>query len=55
MNRCRPETYIPEWMTNEKTTMIQKKKKKKKRKKKTQQLQTRNVPTDDMANINGKI
>ena len=43
MNRCFEETDIPEWMTKEKTTLIQKDTQKKNC---LQKLETKNVPTD---------
>ena len=45
MNRCLPGAYVPEWMT----TLIQKGPPEKNR---PLQLQTHNLPTDDVKNIN---
>ena len=45
MNRCLEETNIPERMTKGKTTLIQKEP--------PQQLQTHDVPIDDVENTNG--
>ena len=56
MNRCLKRTVIPEWMTTGKTILIQDKKYQKTKDPKRnryQQLQTHNVPTDDVKNING--
>ena len=44
MNRCLQETDIPKWMNKGKTSLMQKD---------TKQLQTHNMPTDDVENTNG--
>ena len=49
MNRCLQETHVPKWMTKEKTTLIQKDHPKKTAPK---QLQTYNLPNEDVENIN---
>ena len=49
MNRCLQGVHVPEWMTKAKTTLIKKDPLKGTTPK---QLQTHNVPTYDMENIN---
>ena len=49
MKRCLQEAHVREWMTNGKITLIQKEFKQKNRSK---QLQTKNLLTDDVENIN---
>ena len=49
MNRCLQGAHIPKWMTKGKTTLIQKDPSKGTAPK---QLQTYNLPTDDVENIN---
>ena len=48
MNRCLQETDIPKWMTKVKTILIQKDP----QKGTSQQLQTHNMPTNDVGNTN---
>ena len=52
MNRCLQETNIPECMTEGKTKLIQKDPQKWTAPP-PKQLETHNVPTDDMENTNG--
>ena len=49
MNRCLKERNIPEWITQGKITLIQKDPPQRHRPK---QLQTHEVPTDDVENTN---
>ena len=51
MNRCLQETDMPKWITKGKSILIQKDPPPKK--KTPQQIQTHNVPTDDVKNTNG--
>ena len=49
MNRCLQEAQLQDWMTKRKTTLIQKGHKQRNCSK---QLQTDNLPTNDMENTN---
>ena len=49
MNRCLQDTQVPEWMTKGKTILIQKDRSKRTAPK---QLQTHNLPTNDVENTN---
>ena len=49
MNKCLQRAHVPEWMTKERTTLIKKGHKQRNRPK---QLQTHNLPTNDVENIN---
>ena len=49
MNTCLQRAYVPEWMSKGRSALIKKYPNKRNRSK---QLQTRNLPNDDVENIN---
>ena len=47
MNKCLQTVHVPKWMTKRKTTLIRKE-----QRNRPKQLQTYNMPTNDVENIN---